>query len=55
MSNVNLIFINVLSKYVIKQLETKYILWIDICPNLPDTAKAGVAESHITRGVMHAE
>ena len=24
--------------------ETKYILWIDICPNFPDTAEAGVAE-----------
>ena len=46
-SRVNLIFINVLLKYVIKQLETKYILWIDICPNFHMTAKAGVAEFHI--------
>ena len=27
--------------------ETKYILWIDICPNFHMTAKPGVAESHI--------
>ena len=45
-SRVNFIFINVLLKYVRKQLETKYILWIDISPNFPNMAKAGVAESH---------
>lgn len=46
---------NVLLKYVTKQLETKYMLWIDICPNFPDTAKAGWPNAIYKRGVMHAQ